>query len=144
MLRRNNHIDLHILYGTILIPIHEFIIYPLLHRYFHFVNNHCKFLLGVVLQIIRIVALMLIEFEASHLYIRHYGSNITMQCIFWEEDGALSSTVNSWWMAIPNILSSMSLILLGVGAYEFLCAQSPYSMRGLIFGCASGSAIVFF
>ena len=55
--------------------------------------------------------------------------------------GALSSTVNSWWMAIPN--SSMSFILLGVGAYEFFCAQTPYSMRGLIFGCAKGSAIVF-
>ena len=66
-----------------------------------------------------------------------------MQCIFWEEDGALSSTINSWWMAIPYILSSMSLILLGVGALEFFCAQSPYSMRGLIFGCANGSAIVF-
>ena len=102
-----------------------------------------SYFLGVVLQIVRIFALMLIKFEARHLYVRHYGSNMTMQCIFWEEDGALSSTVNSWWMAIPNILSSMSFILLGVGAYEFFCAQTPYSMRGLIFGCANGSAIVF-
>ena len=135
--------DLQFLCGIILIPVHEFV-YPLLHRCFYLVNSHCKFLLGVVLQIVRIVALMLIEFEARNLHIRHYGSNVTMQCIFWEEDGALSSTVNSWWMAIPNIIvSSMSFILLGVGAYEFFCAQTPYSMRGLIFGCANGSAIVF-
>ena len=46
-------------------------------------------------------------------------------------------------MAIPNIVRSMSFILLGVGAYEFFCAQTPYSMRGLIFGCANGSAILF-
>ena len=131
------------LYGIILIPVHEFIVYPLFHRYFYLVNSLCKFLLGVVLQIVRIVALMLIEFEARNLHIRHYGSNVTMQCIFWEEDGALSSTVNSFWMAIPNIISSTSFILFGIGAYEFLCAQSPYSMRGLIFGCANGSAIVF-
>ena len=96
-------------------------------------NSHCKFLFGVVLQIVRIVALMLIEFEARYLYIRRYGSNMTIQCMFWEEDGALNSTVDSWWMAIPNILSYMSFILLGVGTYEFFCAQSPYSMRGLIF-----------
>ena len=135
--------DLQFLCGIILIPVHEFIIYPLLHRYFHWVNSNCKFLFGVVLQIVRIVALMLIEFEARHLYIRRYGSNMTIQCTFWEEDGTLSSIIDSRWMAIPNILSSMSFILLGIGAYEFFCAQSPYSMRGLIFGCANGSAVVF-
>ena len=92
-------------------------------------NSYCKFLFGVVLQIIRIVALMLIEFEARHLYIRHYGSNMMMQCMFWEEDGALSFTVDSWWMAIPNILNSVSYTLLGVGACEFYCAQTPYSIN---------------
>jgi hypothetical protein len=46
-------------------------------------------------------------------------------------------------MAIPNILNSMSLILLGIGIYEFICAQTPYSMRGLIIGCAIGSSILF-
>ena len=129
--------------GIVLIPVHEFIICPLLYRYFHWVNSRCKFLFGVVLQIVRIVALMLIEFEARNLHIRHYGSNMTIQCMFWEEDGALSFTVDSSWMAIPNILNSVSFILLGVGAYEFFCAQSPYSMRGLIFGCANGSAAIF-
>ena len=80
---------------------------------FHWVGSFHKFLLGVVLQIVRVVALMLIEFEARRLYnIRHYGSNMTMQCMFWEEDGAWSSTVDGWWMAIPNILNSMSLFYL--------------------------------
>ena len=70
---------------------------------------------------------------------------MTIQYIFWEVDGALSFTVNmySWWMAIPNILNSVSFILLDVGAYEFMCAQTPYSMRGLIFGYVSGSAAIF-
>ena len=136
--------DLFFYCGIILIPFHEYIIHPLLHRYFHWVKSYYKFLFGVVLQIIRIVALMLIEFEARHLYIRRYGSNnMTMQCMFWEEDGALSSTVNSRWMVIPNILNSVSFILLGVGACEFFCAQTPYSMRGLISGCAYGSAAIF-
>ena len=96
-----------------------------------------------MLQIVRIVALMLIEFEARRLYIRYYGTNMTIQCIVWEEDDALNSTVDSWWMTIPIMLNSMSFILLIVGAYEFICAQNPYSMRGLIFGCANGSTIVF-
>jgi hypothetical protein len=87
---------------------------------------------------------MLIEFEARYLHVRLYGSNnVTIQCIFWEEDGALSSTVDSWWMAIPNILNSVSFTLLGVGVYEFICAQTPYSMRGLIFGWAHGNCAIF-
>ena len=44
--------DLQFLGGIILIPVHEFIIYPLLHRYFHWVNSYCKFLFGVVLHIV--------------------------------------------------------------------------------------------
>ena len=61
-----------------------------------------------------------------------------MQCMFWEEDGALGFTVNSRWMPIPKFC-----VLLGVGVYEFFCTQTPYSMRGLIFGYASGSAAIY-
>ena len=46
-------------------------------------------------------------------------------------------------MAIPSILNCVSFILLDVGAYEFMCAQTPYSMRGLIFGYAGGSAAIY-
>ena len=55
----------------------------------------------------------------------------------------MSSTVNSFWLSIPKILSSISFILLRVSAYEFMCAQTPYSMRGLIFGYTSGNAAIF-
>ncbi len=127
----------------VLIPLHEFVIYPLMHRYFHWVNSNCKFFLGVILQIVRITALMLIEFEARYLHVKYCGSNTTMQCMFWEEGGALSSTLDSRLMAIPNLLNSISFILLGVGAGEFICAQTPYSMRGLISGFAYGSGAVF-
>ena len=67
-----------------------------------------------------------------------------MQCMFWEEDGALTFTVMiSRWMAILCILNCVSFILLDVGAYEFMCAQTPYSMRGLIFGYACGSVAIY-
>ena len=86
---------------------------------------------------------MLIELEARHLHVKHYSSSMTMQCMLQKENGALSSTLDSRLMAIPNILNSVSFILLGVGACEFICAQTPYSMRGLIFGCAKASGAIF-
>ena len=93
-------------------------------------NNYFKFLLGVVLQIVRIVALMLIEYEARHLYA-----------------DAVHILGRGWCLALYcqqlvdghtqyQILSSMSFILFGVGAYEFFCAQTPYVP-------INGSAIVF-
>ena len=60
-----------------------------------------------------------------------------------EEDVILSSTFDIRWMAIPNILNSISFVLLGIGTLEFICSQTPYSMRGLIFGAAYGSAAIF-
>ena len=45
-------------------------------------------------------------------------------------------------IAIPK-LNSISFILLGVGAYESICVQMPYFMRGLIFGSANESGAFF-
>ena len=129
--------------GIVLIPLHEIFVYPLMHKYFHWVKSYHKFFLGVVLQIVRIVALMLIEVKSRDLYFKHYGSNATIQCTFSEKGGILSSTFNIWWMAIPSTLNSISCILLGIGGYEFICAQTPYSMRGLIFGATYGSGTFF-
>ena len=92
---------------------------------------------------IRIISLMLIEFKARDLYVKHYGNNGTLQCTFLEKVGALSSTFDIRWMAIPTILNSISFIFIGIGTYEFICAQTPYSMRELIFGAAYGSFAVF-
>ena len=114
-----------------------------MHNYFHWVKSYHKFFLGVVLQIVRIVALMLIEVKSRDLYFKHYGSNATTQCTFSEKGDILSSTFSIWWMAIPSTLYSISFILLGIGAYEFICAQTPYSMRGLIFGATYGSSTFF-
>ena len=30
-----------------------------------------------------------------------------------------------------------------ISTFEFICAQSPYSMRGLLFGTGYGSVVVF-
>ena len=44
--------------ATILIPLHEFIFYPLLHKYFSWVKSYWKFSIGVVAQAIRVVILL--------------------------------------------------------------------------------------
>ena len=119
----------------------------LLYRYFHWVNSYCKFLFGVILQIVRIVTLMLIKFEARHLYFRRYGINMTMQCMFWEEDGALiefncRQQVDSHARHPKFCIFYFSYLVL-VPVNSSALKPLSYSMRGLIIGCANGSAAIF-
>ena len=82
---------------------------------------------------------------ARHNYIAQSRyRNATIQCIFLDEDhGTLSSSFDIRWMALQSFLNSVSLCALSLGGVEFICAQTPYSMRGLISGAGYGSVILF-
>ena len=45
--------------------------------------------------------------------------------------------------AIPEIVSAVSYIFILVGTIEVLCAQVPYSMKGVVVGFFYGSLILF-
>ena len=47
------------------------------------------------------------------------------------------------WMMLSNILVAIAQFLIFASFGEFLCAQSPYSMKGLLFGFTYG-AVGFF
>ena len=130
--------------ATILIPLHEFVLYPLLHKYFSWSTSHWKYFLGVVTQMARVITLMALELAARHNYLAQFGQNSTIQCLFSGEleQGVLSSTFDVKWMVLPNILNSISIVTLGIGSIEFICAQTPYSMKGLMFGSVYGSVVI--
>ena len=44
--------------------------------------------------------------------------------------------------AIPEIVSAVSYIFILVGTIEVLCAQVPYSMKGVVVGFFYGSLII--
>ena len=126
--------------AAVLIPLYEFVFYPVLRKYFSWVKSYWKFSLGVALQLARVITLMAFELIARHTYLEHHGS---IQCIFAEKDGVLSTSFNIKWMILPNVLNSLSVVILGIGGIEFICAQTPYSMKGLMFGVVYGSVAVF-
>jgi len=42
---------------------------------------------------------------------------------------------------IPRVLNSVAIMLVAIGMFEFICAQSPYAMKGLLIGmsyCSNG------
>ena len=101
-------------------------------------RSQTKFALGVLLNIGTTLALLMINIMARYNYLEYSTSNLTsstIQCVFHHDTiDAWSLSLDYRWMAIPDFLYSLSITLLGIGATEFIVAQSPYSMRGLIVG----------
>ena len=129
--------------GPFMIVLHEFLFYPTLQKYFSWVTSQRKFCIGVVLLLAKIVSLMVIELMARDAYLKQHGHNATLECIILEQDSHLSSDFDSRWLYLPNIFGSMSLLMLSIGAFEFIRAQSPHSMRGLLFGVSYGNTAIF-
>ena len=129
----------------ILIPLNELIFRPLLQRYFNWIQSHQKFSMGVVLQIVRVIILAIFITLARHNFLKQNGhdNSTTIQCLFQEEASTLILSFDYRWMALPKFINSMSIIVFGIGGVEFIIAQTPYSMRGLISGVTYGSVAVF-
>jgi peptide/histidine transporter 3/4 len=128
---------------VVLIPLYEFIFYPMFNHYLTAVRSQTKFALGVLLHIATTIALLVIIVVARHNYLEYSISNpnttTTIQCVFYHEGSdAWSASLDYRWMAVPDFLYSLSITLFGIGAIEFLVAQSPYSMRGLMVGSGYG------
>ena len=50
---------------------------------------------------------------------------------------------NVYFFTLQNLLSALVNMLLDVAVYEFICAQSPYSMRGLLLGICFSTRSLF-
>ena len=117
-----------------MIVLHELLIYPVFNRCYPRIKSLCKFILGVFLQIARVIALMVIDVVSRHIYLENNGYNATIQCLFYQSHGTLSASFSYRWLALPNVLQSISILFIIVGVIEFISAQVPYYMRGLIIG----------
>ena len=128
--------------GALLVPLFEFIFYPLLQKCLSCVRSYqWKLSVGIVSQAAKVIALMVIDVTARHNYLEH--TNATIQCIFTEESGTLSSSFDIKWMILPQLLNSVSIVTFSIGALEFICSQTPYSMRGLLLGTMYGSVVLY-
>ena len=129
--------------GAIAVPLYEFFIYPLFHRCLGKLNDKSqwKVVLGVLLLIATIITLMLFGIIARKSYLENNINNNTssIHCVFYKTyNSTLSTSFDYRWMAIPYFTRSMSVLFLGIGYLEFIAAQAPYLMRGLIMGTAYG------
>ena len=128
-------------FSILLIVVHEILLYPIFHRCFPQLKSLQKVFIGMVLELIRVVLLLTYEIVSQHNY-HQKNSNTTIPCLFYAHQGTLSDSFDYHWMAIPDFILSLSLIMLLVGCMEYISAQVPYFMKGLAVGVTFSSLLL--
>jgi len=110
------------------IPLYEFVIYPLFRKYICRIT--IKIGIGMVTMLVGYACLL--ATEVSGQITDKVANSTELICIFESEGHHLDL---SPFLVIPSII----IITIGelfalIGALEFVCAQSPYGMRGILFG----------
>ena len=110
------------------IPLYELTIYPLAR---HWIPSTLK-RVGITAIGTIIVASVALSVDM----IGHAHTNATVECMFVENRTASSVVdINVFWIGIPlYIVIGIEAVSLHVALFEFLCAQAPYNMKGLIIG----------
>ena len=133
-----------ILFAIIGVPILELLIYPVLVKFdLDNVSTLKKMVLGLFIIIIE--NMFYLSTELLGLYQKENG-NVT--CVLHVKESDLSKNVvipiDYKWLLIPQILSAVATYILYTGFSEFIISQSPYSVRGLLYGIAMYASYIPF
>ena len=125
----------YVLSGTVLIPLYESVIHPIFHRLIPNVKIPYKICMGALLHLSRQVLLLALVTYARHSFIdsETFG-NSTLQCLFHEPPGFLQTRLDNRWNILSGFLSNMGDAMYLISFLEYLCAQVPYSMKGIVAG----------
>ena len=134
-----------------MIPLNEVIIFPLFNRCTASITRYWKTIVGMVLQLGRYITLITLSIVTHHVNNNNNMSHTnTSLCVLQDTHiKTLNATVSLDIIdyrlySIREYISAISYIMILVGAIEFLCAQIPYSMKGLIVGIFYGSLVLSF
>ena len=131
--------------GLFLIPLNEFLIYPLFYRCIS-IKIRWKILLGILFELAGLIVLIILITHARSKYTELESAtlphNYTLHCLlnFDEKYNSLmnDNIIDYRWSILVVFLFAASSTMLTIGTIEFYCAQVPYSMKGLVAGCYYG------
>ena len=117
------------------IPFYELVIYPLARNWIPSTLKRAG--IGAFATII-VASVALSVDMVGHAY-----TNTTVECMFVENRASSSVlSINYLWIGIPlGIIAGTQILTLFISLLEFVCAQTPYSMKGLVIGLSFASAL---
>lgn len=113
-----------------MIIVWEVLFFPMFWRYLQKWTILSKLILGIVFMLLYFASVMIIEVVGD---LRMNG-NQTVSCTISPSTSNASSyfDLSYGWLAIPNIFINLGNFLFGIAGLQFVFAQSPYSMQGLV------------
>ena len=131
--------NVHTIIGLLLIPLNEFLIYPLFYRCIS-IKIRWKILLSTLILLAGLVVLTILITYARSKYIEtKLPYNYTLYCLSHEKPNSLTNDIIDYrWFILVEFLFTASCTMLLIGTIEYFCAQVPYSMKGLVVGCYYG------
>ena len=123
--------------GILSVPLYDIVIHPVICRYSSSYSSYWKILLGFTIHLLRVVAVMSIDLTANQVYMSLSASeNQTshVQCLFFDSNGVFKDVLDYRWLSLLEIADCVFTLLVFIGIIEFLCAQIPYSMKGVFIG----------
>ena len=112
---------------VLVIPVWEAFFYPMFWRCLQKWTIFFKLILGIIFMVLFVASALTIE------VIRDLRMNVnqTISCTI-SPSTSNTSGLSYGWLAIPNIFLNLGIFLLGIAGLQFVFAQSPYSMQGLM------------
>ena len=110
----------------ILIPVYLCVLQPFIQ---HYIPGMLKRIgLGIAIRLLSLLSIFLID-TVGHIY-----HSMDQGCFILSQNSSESLGISVWYVAILYTLNALSDILFYIAAYEFICAQSPQAMKGLLIG----------
>ena len=111
---------------VILLPIYLCLLQAFIHRYIPGMLRRIG--LGMIIRLLSLFSIFLID-TIGHTYSTNNWCFMHLHGYNFE-----SLSISMWYVVIPYTLNAISELLFYIAAYEFVCAQSPHAMKGLLIG----------
>ena len=116
----------------VVVLLYLIVIQPIFYKCIPTFSIMSRFIIALILLFISIVAILGVESASYYYQLAANASNID-RCYILQNDRSVVNLYN-YWIIIPRMLSGFSLFIMLVAAMEFVCAQVPFNMKGLVFG----------
>ena len=126
------------------LPLWEFLLFPILWRCMTKLKLLRK--LGIGMMFILLYLMSCASFDVyGQVGPHHVNKNFTCPMSHTHSD---RYSVSYWWLVLPNTFYGLGICWIAVAGLQFISAQCPYSMKGLMFGMVylttSFSACLFY
>ena len=112
-------------------PLYEFVIYPLTRNW---IPSTLK---RVGISALGTIIVSSIALSVDMVVHSHTNATMSLECMFVANNESASSStgeMNYFWVIPLSIIVGIELFVLYASLFEFVCAQTPYNMKGLIIG----------